>query len=166
MKSAWVKNQTMGGGITHVYKYKSRFSKVRQPERWKQEGGRGKSNRISLTLGSSYMAEFTESETHKVSTEEVIFSSTGGSPTKTNKKKIKKLVFTLFWYVSYVQTKRICFAGVLGLAIQSGFQRACLLPGFLINLMYVQHTYNIYNNFVYLQLPRRRDCTNIKFRFS
>ena len=36
------------------------------------------------------MAEFTESETHKVSTEEVIFSSTGGSPTKTNKKKFKK----------------------------------------------------------------------------
>lgn len=93
MKSAWVKNQTMGGGITHVYKYKSRFSKVRQPERWKQEGGQGKSNRISLTLGSSYMAEFTESETHKVSTEEVIFSSTGGSPTKTNKKNNKKTGF-------------------------------------------------------------------------
>ena len=117
------------------------------------------------------MAEFTESETHKVSTEEVIFSSTGGSPTKTNKKKFKKkkktkLVFTLFWYVSYVQTKRICFAGVLGLAIQSGFQGACLLSGSLINFMYVQHTYNIYNNFVYLQLPRRSDCTNIKFQFS
>ena len=117
-----------------MYKYKSRFSKVRQSERWKQEGGQGKSNRISLALGSSYMAEFMESETHKVSTEEVIFSSTGGSPTKTKqkkfknkKKKKKKLVFTLFWYISYVQTKRICFAGVILLAIQSRFQRACLI---------------------------------------
>ena len=73
-----------------MYKYKSRFSKVRQSERWKQEGGQGKSNRISLALGSSYMAEFMESETHKVSTEEVIFSSTGGSPTKTKQKKFKK----------------------------------------------------------------------------
>ena len=72
-----------------MYKYKSRFSKVRQSERWKQEGGQGKSNRISLALGSSYMAEFMESETHKVSTEEVIFSSTGGSPTKTKQKKFK-----------------------------------------------------------------------------
>ena len=154
----------MGGGITHVYKYKSRFSKVRQSGRWKQEGGEGKSNRISLTLGSSYMAEFMESKTHKVSTEEVIFSSTGSSTTKEkNKQTNKKLVFTLFWYISYVQTKRICFARVLGLAIQSGFQRPCLLSGSLINFMYVQPTYNIYNNFVYLQLPRRRDCTNTKF---
>lgn len=89
MRIAWVKKQTMGGGITHVYKYKSRFSKVRQSGRWKQEGGQGKSNRISLTLGSSYMAEFMESKTHKVSTEEVIFSSTGSSTTKkkTNKQK-------------------------------------------------------------------------------
>ena len=31
-----------------------------------------------------------ESETHKVSTEEVIFSSTGGSPTKTKQKKLKQ----------------------------------------------------------------------------
>lgn len=36
------------------------------------------------------MAEFTESETHKVSTEEVIFSSTAVSPTKTKKLKKKK----------------------------------------------------------------------------
>lgn len=62
MKSAWVKNQTMGGGITHVYKYKSRFSKVRQSEDGSRKGREGKSNRISLTLGSSYMAEFMESK--------------------------------------------------------------------------------------------------------
>lgn len=95
MKSAWVKNQTIGGGITHVYKYKSRFSKVRQSGRWKQEGGQGKSNRISLTLGLSYIAEFMESKTHKVSTEEVIFSSTGSSSTKGKKQTNKKNWFSL-----------------------------------------------------------------------
>lgn len=63
---------------------------MRPSERWKREGGQGESNRISLALGSSYMAEFTESETHKGSTEEVIFSSTAGSPTKTEKKLKKK----------------------------------------------------------------------------
>ena len=89
-----------------------------------------------------------ESETHKVSTEEVIFSSTGGSPTKTKQKKLKKkkkkkLVFTLFWYISYVQTKRICFAGVLHLTIQSGFQRACLIfrvsHQFYVRAGYIQY---------------------------
>ena len=38
MKSAWIKNQTMGGGITLVYKYKSRFSKVRQKDGSRKEG--------------------------------------------------------------------------------------------------------------------------------
>lgn len=76
--------------ITHVYKYKSSFKKVRQSKRWKQEGGQGKSNRISLALGSSYMAAFTESDTRKVSAEEVIFSSRAVSPTKTKKFKKKK----------------------------------------------------------------------------
>lgn len=119
---------------------------MRPSERWKREGGQGESNRISLALGSSYMAEFTESETHKGSTEEVIFSSTAGSPTKTEKKLKKKkvkLVLTLFWYLSQVQTKRVCFAGVLSLAIQSRFQRACFTFRSLINFMYMQRKHNV-----------------------
>lgn len=98
--------------ITHVYKYKV-F------KRWdNQKDGSRKEGRKSLT-GFHWLwnqvtwQSFTEFETHKVSTEEVIFSSTAGSPTKTKKfkkkKKERKLVFTLFCYLSNVQTKRVCF---------------------------------------------------------
>lgn len=75
--------------ITHVYKYKV-F------KRWdNQKDGSRKEGRKSLT-GFHWLwnqvtwQSFTEFETHKVSTEEVIFSSTAGSPTKTKKFKKKR----------------------------------------------------------------------------
>lgn len=101
---------------------------MRQSKRWKQEGGQGKSNRISLALESSYMAEFTEFETHKVSTEEVIFSSTAGSPTKTKKLKKKKertnerkkTGFHSLLLPFKCSDKESLFSRVLSLTIKSG----------------------------------------------
>lgn len=101
---------------------------MRRSKRWEQEGGQGKSNRISLALGSSYRAEFTESETHKVSTEEVIFSSSAGSPTKTKKfkkkKKEKKTGFHSLWLPFICSDKESLFSRVLRLTIKPGLHRA------------------------------------------